>query len=274
MMRRPLTLTVCAALAVAATAFTLGGCGSSGGTDGGASASGTAAGDDTLQLVTDGTLTVCTSASYKPFEFRDGNDIVGFDIDIVHEVAKDLDATAEFIDVPFEGLKSGAALNSGKCDVAAAAMTINAEREEVMGFSDPYYTASQALLVKADSGIAGLAGLGGKRVGAQAGTTGLTYAEENLPDAEIVEFEALPQLAAAVKTGQVDAGINDNGVLRNYATENDDVTVVEEFGTDEEYGFATAKENTAMVTALNDTLARLESDGTYDTIEKKWFGEG
>lgn len=271
-MLRPLT--TCTVLAVIATALTATGCSSSGGTTNPASAGATndATSNRTLQLVKDGSLTVCTSASYKPFEFRDGKNIVGFDIDLMAEVAKDLNATAEYIDVPFEGLKSGAALNSKKCDVTAAAMTINPERQEVMGFSNPYYTASQALLVKTDSGINSMADLTGRRVGAQAGTTGLTYAEKNLPSTEIVEFEALPQLIAAVKTGQIDAGINDNGVLRNHATENNDVTVVEEFGTNEEYGFATAKDNTPMVDAINDTLARLESEGTYETIVKKWFG--
>jgi len=145
----------------------------------------------------------------------------------------------------------------------------------VIDFSDPYFQATQALLVKKGSGINGLEDLKGKSLAVQTGTTGEIYAEENAPEGvEIRTFEDLALLTTAVKTGQVEAGINDNGVLYDYVQTNPDTEVATEFNTGEEYGIAVQKDqNDALLRIINQVIAKAKSDGTYDKIYRKWFGD-
>ncbi|HEX2176388.1 MAG TPA: basic amino acid ABC transporter substrate-binding protein [Nocardioidaceae bacterium] len=227
------------------------------------------------RLIESGALTVCTHLPYKPFQFSQGGKVVGFDVDLMDLVAKNLGVKQKIINTPFEGIQSGQALNTGECDVAAAGMTITADRAKVLDFSDPYFNATQALLVKEGSGISGLKDLSGKSLAVQEGTTGAIYAEENAPEGvEIRTFEDLALLTTAVKTGQVDAGVNDNGVLYDYVQTNPGLEVATEFDTGEQYGFAVQKDqNDELLKTINDVLAKAKSDGTYDKIYRKWFGE-
>ncbi|MGV8967071.1 MAG: basic amino acid ABC transporter substrate-binding protein [Cellulomonas sp.] len=225
-----------------------------------------------VSLISAGKLTTCTQLPYRPFEFSDNGTITGFDIDIVAEIAKDLSVTQEVVDTPFEGIQTGDDLSTNKCDIGAAGMTITDVRATVLDFSDPYFDATQALMVKADSPIASLADLAGKKLGVQAATTGEIYAKDKAPDAELVQFEDLALLETAVQTGQVDAAINDNGVLFDFAATNKDVKVSAEFDTGEQYGLGVKKGNTALLEQVNTTLARIKSDGTYDTLYQKYFG--
>lgn len=225
-----------------------------------------------VSLISAGKLTDCTQLPYRPFEFSDGGEIVGFDIDIVDEIAKDLGVEQEIIDTPFEGIQTGEDLSTLKCDIAAAGITITDARSKVIDFSEPYFEATQALLVPADSDVASLEDLAGKKLGVQAGTTGKIYAEEKAPDLELVQFDDLGSLETAVQTGRVDAAINDNGVLIDFASTNDDVVVSAEFDTGEQYGLAVKPGNTALLEAANATLTRIKADGTYDTLYEKWFG--
>ncbi len=241
---------------------------------------GCATGDTTeveggAKIVEEGRLTVCTHLPYKPFEFNQGGEVVGFDIDLMDLVADELGLETKVFDTPFEGIQSGQSLNTGQCDVAAAGMTITDERAAVIDFSDPYFDATQALLTKTGSGISSMEDLAGKSLAVQVGTTGEIYAEENAPeDTTLRSFEDLALLAAAVKTGQVDAAINDNGVLYDYVKSNPDTEVVTEFDTGEQYGFAVKKDdNEALLETINEVLATAKEDGTYDEIYAKWFGE-
>ena len=241
--------------------------------------SGCATGGDRVEtqsgakLIQSGTLTVCTHLPYKPFQFNRGGQVVGFDVDMMDLVAKELGVQQKIINTPFEGIQSGQSLNTGECDVAAAGMTITEDRAKVIDFSDPYFNATQALLVRKGSGITGLENLSGKSLAVQEGTTGEIYAEQNAPDGvEIRTFEDLALLTTAVKTGQVDAGINDNGVLYDYVQSNPDTEVATEFDTGEQYGFAVQKDqNDALLKVINETIAQAKRDGTYDKIYQKWF---
>ena len=227
------------------------------------------------KLVEPGTLTVCTHLPYEPFQYTQGGEVVGFDVDMIDLVAEELGVEQKIFDTPFEGIQSGQALNTGKCDVAAAGMTITEERARVIDFSDPYFDATQALLVQKGSGISSLEDLSGKSLGVQEGTTGAIYAEENAPDdVEMRSFEDLALLQTAVKTGQVDAGINDNGVLFDYVQDNPELEVSTEFDTGEQYGFAVKKDsNDALLETINEVIAQAQEDGTYDEIYEEWFGE-
>jgi len=224
------------------------------------------------QLVTEGQITTCTSLPYEPFQFQQGNEIVGFDVDMIDLVATRLGVTQEIVDTPFEGIESGEAMNSGQCDVAAAGMTITAERQERFDFSDPYFDATQALLVNASSGITDAAQLAGRKVGVQTGTTGLDWAEDNLTSSELVVFDDLGLLTTAALTGQVEAAINDNIPLRDFAEQNPTMTVTTEFDTGEEYGFGVRKGNTELLQVINEVIATAKSDGTYDRLYEQWIG--
>ena len=228
-----------------------------------------------VELVTDGELTVCPHLPYKPFEFEDGGEVVGFDIDMMDLVAETQDLETRIVNTGFEGIQSGQALNNGDCDVAAAGMTITDERARVLDFSDPYFDATQALMVPADSDATSLEDLSGGVLAVQQGTTGEIYANENAPDdVELRVFEDLGLLTTAVATGQVDAGINDNGVLYDFANGNSDVEVVAEFDTGEQYGFAVRKDgNPELLDAINTVISDSQEDGTYDEVYAEWFGD-
>jgi polar amino acid transport system substrate-binding protein len=223
-----------------------------------------------ITLIKDGTLTICTHLPYKPFEFTEGDKVVGFDPGVLELAAKAEGLDTEVIDVAWETITTGEALNTGKCDVAAGAMTINDERAAVMDFTDPYFTATQALMTKTGSGITSLDDLAGKKIAVQDGTTGADYVRENAPkDAEIISFEDSSLMQQAVLTGKTDAGVNDNGLLNYFVTQNPEVEVVTEFDTNEDYGFSVKQDgNDDLLTAINDAIA---SDD-YDTVYEKWFG--
>jgi polar amino acid transport system substrate-binding protein len=224
------------------------------------------------QLVTDGQITTCTSLPYEPFQYQEGNEIVGFDVDMIDLVATQLGVTQEIVDTPFEGIESGESMNSGQCDVAAAAMTINDERAARFDFSDPYFDATQALLVNASSGITGADQLAGKKVGVQNATTGSEWATENLPNSELIVFDDLGLLTTAAQTGQVEAAINDNVPLRDFAEKNPELAVTAEFDTGEQYGFGVRKGNTELLAVINEAIAKAKADGTYDRIYEMWIG--
>ncbi|WP_299052090.1 basic amino acid ABC transporter substrate-binding protein [uncultured Nocardioides sp.] len=228
-----------------------------------------------VELVSDGELTVCTHLPYKPFEFEQGGEVVGFDIAMMDLVAETQDLETTIVNTGFEGIQSGQSLNNGDCDVAAAGMTITDERARVLDFSDPYFDATQALMVPADSDATSLEDLSGGVLAVQQGTTGEIYANENAPDdVELRVFEDLGLLTTAVATGQVDAGINDNGVLYDFANTNDDVEVVAEFDTGEQYGFAVRKDgNPELLDAINTVISDSQEDGTYDEVYAEWFGD-
>jgi polar amino acid transport system substrate-binding protein len=223
-----------------------------------------------LKLVKDGTLTICTHLPYKPFEFTEGGEVVGFDPDVLKVAADAEGLDTEVLDVAWETITTGEALNSGQCDVGAGAMTITPEREAVMDFTDPYFEATQALMTKTGSGITSLDDLAGKKIAVQDGTTGADYVRENAPeDTEIISFEDSSLMQQAVLTGKTDAGVNDNGLLNYFVSQNPDVEVVTEFKTGESYGFSVKKgSNDELLKAINDGIASDE----YDTVYKKWFG--
>ncbi|MGO1053928.1 transporter substrate-binding domain-containing protein [Crossiella sp. CA198] len=263
MARRPrhqvLALLPAAALLLAASA-----CGGGGGS--------TANG---VPLVEAGKIKTCTHLPYEPFQFKEGNNVVGFDVDLVDLVAKDLGVKQEIVDGPFDTIASGQDLNINKCDVAAAGMTITDTRKQNFDFSSPYFLATQALLVKKGSGITSLDSLKGKKLGVQADTTGKVYAEKNAAPAgvQLVTFEDLGLLLESVKNGSVAAGINDDFVLKDYARKTPDVEMTTAFNTNENYGIGVRKGNDALLKKVNEVLAKAKSDGTYANLYEKWFKE-
>jgi polar amino acid transport system substrate-binding protein len=228
-----------------------------------------------LGLIQEGTLTVCSDIPYPPFEVEDPDapsGYSGFDMDIMQAIADGLGLELAVQDVGFDPLASGTVLAAGQCDVGASAMTITEERKAALDFSDPYYDSLQSLLVPPNSDIAAIGDLAGKTVGVQTGTTGQSYATENAPDGtEIVDFPSDAELWPALQAGNIDAILQDLPVNIEHA-KTEGYQVVEEYPTDEQYGFAFAKgEKTALLEAVNEQLQTMRDDGTYQEIYDSYF---
>jgi polar amino acid transport system substrate-binding protein len=268
------TLTGRRARILAATTATAGlvlvaGCTSSG--DGGSSK--TAAGG--VELVKAGQITTCTHLPYPPFQSAIDGKVQGFDVSLIDLVAKNLGVKQQILDTPFENFKTGAFLNSGTCDVAAAGMTITAERKKNVDFSDPYFNATQAVLADKKSGITSLADVKakGKKLGAQAQTTGEDYARGKGYDP--VSFESSDALLNGLRTGQVQAVVIDYPVVQGWLKDKANASafqVVDNLDTGEQYGFTVKKGNTALRAAINKALADARADGTYKKLYEKWIG--
>ncbi|MGQ4385358.1 transporter substrate-binding domain-containing protein [Streptomyces sp. SAS_270] len=228
-----------------------------------------------VTLVKGGQLTTCTHLPYPPFQSEIDGKVQGFDVSVIDLVAKDLGVKQEIVDTPFENFKTGAFLNSGQCDLAAAGMTITEERKKNVDFSDPYFDATQAVLVDKKSGVNSLADVKSKgvKLGTQAQTTGEDYAKSKGFDP--VSFESSDAVLNGLRTGQVKAVIIDypvvQGWLKDKATA-DAFKVVDNLNTGEQYGFTVKKGNTKLVAAINKALKNAKADGTYKKLYEKWIG--
>ncbi|MBO0897374.1 MULTISPECIES: transporter substrate-binding domain-containing protein [Arthrobacter] len=250
---------------VALTALALTACG-------GDDSSADGAADSGLGLVSEGTLKVCSEIPYVPFEYVEDGEYTGFDIDLIREIATGMGLETEIQQSAFEAIQGGTAVSAGMCDLSASAVTITPERSENLLFSDPYYDSLQTLMVPEGSDITGIDDLAGKRVGVQQSTTGAAYAQENVEGAEILEYPGDGELFQAIQAGSIDAILQDIAVNTNHTKEGE-YDIVEEYETDESYGFATKKENTALIEEVNAQLADLRENGKYTEIYDKYFAE-
>jgi polar amino acid transport system substrate-binding protein len=226
------------------------------------------------QVVRTGSLVVCTSLPYEPFEFEKGGKPVGFDIDLADDVAKSLSLEPVIVNADFDQIASGKPLNEGRCDVAAAGLTITGERARVLDFSSPYFNAKQAMVVKTGSAAKTLADLEGKSIGVQKGTTGELYVRDNAPAGTKIEtFKTASDIDQALHSGKVAAGVYDNTVVGDVVSRNKDFSIAAEFDTGEQYGMAVKKNGgDDLLRHINDVLTTMRTDGSYDALYKKWFG--
>jgi polar amino acid transport system substrate-binding protein len=240
-------------------------------------------------LVEEGVLTVGSDIPYPPFEFEEGGQLTGFDVEIVREVADRLglenpdDAwiSTDFGTI-FQQLASGTSF-----DVVAAAVTAYApegtpasetvaERTAVVDFTIPFYPSLQSLTVdsEANPDITSVDSLpDGARVGVQRATTGAFYAEQELTGAELVSFEKAPQMYQQLQAGQLDAVFNDLPVTIESIADKPGLEVVEQVETGEEYAIAVSKDNPQLTEAINGALEEMFDDGTFAEIYSKYFPE-
>ncbi|MFD9563294.1 ABC transporter substrate-binding protein [Streptomyces sp. NPDC059994] len=256
-----------AAAATAGLLLVATGCSSGGG------GAGEAAGG--VPVVKKGKLTTCTHLPYPPFQSEQNGKVVGFDVSLIDLVAKNLKVEQKILDTPFENFKTGAFLNSGECDLAAAGMTITDERKKNVDFSAPYFDATQALLATKKSGVTSLADLKakGKKLGAQAETTGESYATGK--GFNPVAFESSDAVINGLRTGQVDAVVIDYPVVQGWLKDKanaDQFALVENISTGEQYGFSVKKGNTKLLAAIDKAVTDAKADGTYKKIYEQWIG--
>lgn len=219
------------------------------------------------------TYIVGTSADFPPFEYIEKGQIVGFDIDLIKAIAESQGIKVEFQDISFDSLIPG--LNAGTIDIVASGMTITEERAKVVDFTEPYYSANQAVLVKEGGGKNVTVLFGDHKLAVQTGTTGDLWVEENLEKTGILKgkvtrFDTFVLAIQDLLNGNVDGVVLDTPVAQRYAAENP-VVMVAEIITGEEYGFAVAKGNKELLEKLNKGLEEVKASGKMDELLKKYF---
>ena len=213
-------------------------------------------------------LVMATNAEFPPYEYYEGQEIVGIDAEIAAVIAEKLGCELKIEDMAFDSII--AAVTSGKADFGLAAMTVTEDRLESVNFSDTYATATQVVIVTEDSAITGVADLDGKKIGVQLGTTGDIYAED-IADATIERYNKGFEAVQALTQGKIDAVIIDNEPAKVFVAENEGTKILEEDFAVEEYAAAIAKENTELLEEVNAALAELTEDGTLQAIVDKYI---
>ena len=217
-----------------------------------------------------GTLTMATNAEFPPYEFHDGDKIVGIDAEIAQAIADELGMELEIEDIAFDSIIPE--IVSGKADMALAGMTVTEDRKASVDFSDTYATASQMIIVKEDSKIAGPDDLKGVTVGVQLGTTGDIYVSDLEADGTTVErynkgFEAVQ----ALSQGKIDAVVIDGEPAKTFVSESEGLKILDEAFTVEEYAIAVKKGNTELLDKMNAAIKELKESGELQKIVDKYI---
>ncbi|MCH6267386.1 transporter substrate-binding domain-containing protein [Neobacillus citreus] len=219
---------------------------------------------------------VGVDTTYPPFEYKEGNDYKGIDIDLINAIAKNQGIKIELNPMDFGGIIP--AMQANQLDVAIAGMSITDERKKVVDFSTPYFDAGLTVVVKKDnSTIKSVNDLKGKTVAVKKGTTGAKYAEDNASKLEIkvVQFNDSPAMFQEVSNGNADALIEDYPVI-SYAIAQKDLglKIVGDRLNGDQYGIAVLKgQNQDVLKKINKGLEELKKDGTYDKIVETYLGK-
>ncbi|WP_329257630.1 ABC transporter substrate-binding protein [Actinoallomurus sp. NBC_01490] len=227
------------------------------------------------KLVKKGTLTTCTHMPYPPFQSPQGGKVVGFDVDLIDLVAKKLGVTQKIIDTPFETIKTGSALNAGKCDVAAAGMTITADRKKFIDYSEPYFDATQAVMTRKGITYASVEDLKANKIkiGAQAQTTSEEFLQGKGVDPK--SYKDAESLLNGLRSAQVDAIMADYPVVQGWLKDpaNAKFGLAANIHTGEQLGYAVRKgHNPKLLAIINQVIDQAKADGTYKKIYEKWIG--
>ena len=217
-----------------------------------------------------GELVMATSPDYPPYEFKiieNGKEkVVGFDIAIAEEIAKDMGVNLNVLELDFNGLL--VSLNAGKADMVMAGMTPDEERSKAVDFSEIYYLAQQGIMVNADEedSLNSLESLAGKKIGVQKGSVQEKIAMEQLPDSKIVSLVKLPNIILELKAGNIDAAIVELPVAEGYVKQYPSLALSDAKVVDETGGSAIAvkKGNQDLVDQINATIKRLQEEGLID----------
>ncbi len=221
-----------------------------------------------FETVQEGVLTVGSDIPFPPFEYREGNELTGFDVDLIEEMAERLDLETRWVETDFETIFTQ--LAAGRFDVVASATTITEERSQQVNFTEPYYNAQQSLSVNTEQtpDVQSVEDLpSGSVVAVQRGTTGEAWARENVPEGvDIRSFPDAPDTYTALEAGNVTAVIFDEPSAVNEAEQRANLEVVAPIDTGERYGFAVNPRNEELLEQLNLMLSEMVDDGTYDEI--------
>jgi polar amino acid transport system substrate-binding protein len=217
-------------------------------------------------------IRVATDATWKPFEYinEQTKEIEGFDIDLFTAIAEKANIEVEFVNVMWDPLLAGMA--QGTYDAAISSISITAERQKVMLFSDPYFAAGQLIAVRKDNTtITGKTSLSGKKVGVQLGTTG-NIEVNNIAGATAKPYDDIGLAFQDLMNGQIDAVVADNPLVLSYVGKNSTkLKTTGEVFSAENYGIAVAKGKEDLLKKINDGLKKVKAEGIIETLSKKWL---
>lgn len=218
-------------------------------------------------------LAVGANIGNVPWEFQDKSGaFVGFEIDLVNEIAKRLGKSVEIVNIPFNGLFP--AVEFGRVNMAVSSITITEKRLGSVSFAQPYYDSDQSLTVTAASGITGTGDLKGKIVGVDTASTGdiwATKANETLGFASINRYEGLAPAMLDLQAGRINGYISDIPALLYYTKDKPDLKVVERIITGEKYSIMFAKTD-PLGSEVNAVITTLKTEGFIAGLHEKWFG--
>lgn len=212
-------------------------------------------------------LTVATNAEFPPFEYLEGEEMVGSDIDMIKAIGEKMGYEVEITNIDFDAALTGAA--TGKYDVAVSGVTATDERRKSMNFSDDYYKASQAIIVMADGDIKSKDDIEGKAIGCQEGTTGEQYLLDN--GYNVQSFKTGSEAVSALKAAKLDAVVIDDAVAKALSAEQEGATaVLDEALTQEAYAIVLQLGNDELTAKINEALKAIKDDGTLAKIYEKY----
>jgi polar amino acid transport system substrate-binding protein len=219
-------------------------------------------------------ITVATDATWPPMEYiNEDKELVGFDIDLMNRIAEEAGFEVEFQNTAWDGIFAG--LGAGEYDAVISSVTITEDRQETMDFSEPYLNAGQVLVVRKDTeGVTTLDDLEGEPVGAQIGTTGAIAIQDH-GGPELQTYDEIGLAIADLANERLMGVVADTPIAANYALQNeeysDDLEIVGEAFTDEQFGVAVKKGNDEVLAMINEGLAAAKEDGYIEELENKWL---
>lgn len=219
--------------------------------------------------VKSGVLTMATNAYFPPYEYYEGNEIVGIDAEIAEAVANKLGLTLEIQDMEFDSIIT--AVQTGKADMGLAGMTVTDERLQMINFTNTYATGVQVVIVAEDSDINSIEDLQGKKIGVQLATTGDIYACDDFGVENVEQYNKGNDAVLALTQGKVDAVIIDNEPAKNYVSANEGLKILETEYVTEDYAACINKNNTELLDQVNKALEELTADGTIQAILDKYI---
>ena len=212
---------------------------------------------------------VGTNAEFAPFEFLEDGKIVGFDMDLMAEISKEIGVEVEIKDMAFDGLLP--ALQTKKVDMIIAGMTATEERKKAVNFTNSYYIANQVIIAAENSlDIATFDELKGKKVGVILGFTGDVVVSD-IDGVEVKKYNASYAAIMDLKSGKIDAVVLDGEPAKNFVKNNEGIKITSAKGEKEEYAMAVSKDDKELLEKINTALVTLKANGIYDELLKKWF---
>lgn len=217
-----------------------------------------------------GVLVMATNAEFEPWEYHDGDSIVGIDVEIAQAIADKLGMELQIEDMAFDAIIPSVV--SGKADIGMAAISYDEDRAKSVSFSDNYAGSSLVLLVAEDSEIASADDLEGKLVGAQTGTTGELTATEMVGDSNVERYNSYFEAVQSLLTGKIDAIIIDGAPAKVFLSQNEGkIKQVGDALSNEEYAVVAAPDNTELIEKINGAISELQESGEIDTIMNKYI---
>ena len=231
------------------------------------------AGENLAQIKEAGVIKIGTEGTYAPFTYHDESGaLVGFDVEIGREIAERLGVEAEFLEGKWDGLIAG--LDANRYDAVINQVGITEERKQKYDFSEPYIASKAALIVREDNEeIRSFADLSGKKAAQSLTSNYGKMAEE--AGAELVGTDGFDQSIALVVQGRADATINDSLSFYDFKKKQPDAPV-EIAATEDEAAYSGViirKGEPELLAAINEALAEIKADGTYQEISEKYFGQ-